>query len=187
MMKGDKREIIIEAATAIFARDGFDRAKMEDISIQAGIGKGTIYEYFKSKKELFQEVIKNSISIYVGLLKDVGTEEQPFDKKLADFIRLHKEFLEKNRDLANLLMKDTRGIPDGVKKHFLYVKKEAINAAVNMIDSAIQHGEVRDIKRRIGARIILGITISLVTAGFMEDEDWNVDDVVDIILNGISR
>jgi hypothetical protein len=56
-----------------------------------------------------------------------------------------------------------------------------------MIDSAIQHGEVRDIKRRIGARIILGITISLVTAGFMEDEDWNVDDVVDIILNGISR
>ncbi len=37
----------------VFARDGYHRAKMEAVAEEAGIGKGTVYEYFKSKTDLF--------------------------------------------------------------------------------------------------------------------------------------
>ena len=37
----------------VFARDGYHRAKIESVAEEAGIGKGTVYEYFKSKTELF--------------------------------------------------------------------------------------------------------------------------------------
>ena len=37
----------------IFARDGYHKARMEDVAKEAGIGKGTIYEYFRSKTDLF--------------------------------------------------------------------------------------------------------------------------------------
>lgn len=186
-MKGDKKDVIIDAAASIFARDGYDRARMEEISGQAGIGKGTIYEYFKSKRDLFQEVIKHAVDVYIALLKGIGTEGQPFKEKLRDFIMLHKELLEKHRDLANLIMKEPRDITDGTRKYFQLIKKDVLDVTINMLDSAVSSGEVRDIDRRMGAQIILGITISLLTAGLMDDEHWDIDDAVDLILHGISR
>ena len=54
--KTEKRQIIIEAALRVFAKTGFARTKMAHIAEAAGIGKGTIYEYFKSKEDLVRAV-----------------------------------------------------------------------------------------------------------------------------------
>ncbi|MBW2129318.1 MAG: TetR/AcrR family transcriptional regulator [Deltaproteobacteria bacterium] len=49
----DKKNRILEAAARVFARRGYSGAVMADIAEEAGIGKGTLYEYFDSKEELF--------------------------------------------------------------------------------------------------------------------------------------
>ncbi|MEE8241938.1 MAG: TetR/AcrR family transcriptional regulator [candidate division NC10 bacterium] len=51
--KDRKRREILEAAMRVFSREGYHRAKMEAVAEEAGIGKGTVYEYFKSKTDLF--------------------------------------------------------------------------------------------------------------------------------------
>ena len=51
--KSEKKKRIIEAAARVFAAKGFSGTVMADIAVNAGIGKGTIYEYFSSKEELF--------------------------------------------------------------------------------------------------------------------------------------
>ncbi|MCZ6479222.1 MAG: TetR/AcrR family transcriptional regulator [Candidatus Methylomirabilales bacterium] len=51
--KDRKRREILEAAMRVFAREGYHRAKMKAVAEEAGIGKGTVYEYFKSKTDLF--------------------------------------------------------------------------------------------------------------------------------------
>jgi AcrR family transcriptional regulator len=56
--KKDKRELIIEAAAAVFAEKGYNSATISEIAQKAGVGKGTVYEYFKSKTELFGEVFE---------------------------------------------------------------------------------------------------------------------------------
>jgi AcrR family transcriptional regulator len=53
-----KKQRIIEAAALIFAQKGYARAAVADIAIKAEIGKGTIYEYFQSKEDLFFDVFK---------------------------------------------------------------------------------------------------------------------------------
>jgi TetR/AcrR family fatty acid metabolism transcriptional regulator len=55
-MPDDKRTRIINAAIQVFARKGLERGKIADIARVAGIGKGTVYEYFRSKEELFQAI-----------------------------------------------------------------------------------------------------------------------------------
>ena len=54
----EKRGRIIEAAAQVFARKGFAGTIIADIAVQAGIGKGTIYEYFDSKEDLFFAVFQ---------------------------------------------------------------------------------------------------------------------------------
>ena len=56
--KKEKRALIIEAAAKVFARRGFSGTLMADIAVEAGIGKGTLYEYFDSKEDLFFAVFE---------------------------------------------------------------------------------------------------------------------------------
>lgn len=53
-----KRQLIIETAASVFARKGFYGTVMADVAKLAGIGKGTIYEYFPSKEDLFFSVFE---------------------------------------------------------------------------------------------------------------------------------
>lgn len=55
----DKRNRIINAALSVFSKDGYQNSKIEDIAKTADIGKGTLYEYFSSKEELFLHVFTN--------------------------------------------------------------------------------------------------------------------------------
>ncbi len=48
-----RKETIVAAAIAVFSRKGYAAARMVDVALAAGIGKGTIYEYFPSKEALF--------------------------------------------------------------------------------------------------------------------------------------
>jgi AcrR family transcriptional regulator len=56
--KKNKTSLIIEAAARVFAKRGYNATLIADIAREAGIGKGTIYEYFPSKVDLFFAVFK---------------------------------------------------------------------------------------------------------------------------------
>jgi AcrR family transcriptional regulator len=56
--KTKKRDQIIEAAARVFAQKGYSGAVVADIAVQADIGKGTVYEYFSSKEDLFFAVFE---------------------------------------------------------------------------------------------------------------------------------
>jgi AcrR family transcriptional regulator len=56
--KQNKRSLIIEAAARVFANRGYNGTIIADIATEAGIGKGTIYEYFLSKEDLFFAVFQ---------------------------------------------------------------------------------------------------------------------------------
>jgi AcrR family transcriptional regulator len=59
--KEERAPEILEAALACFAEKGFAGTRMDDIASRAGITKGTIYLYFKSKEELFKALARQSI------------------------------------------------------------------------------------------------------------------------------
>lgn len=65
--KREKKSHITEAAARVFARRGFFGTVMAEIAAEAGIGKGTLYEYFDSKEDLF-------FSVFQWLVKQSGTQ-----------------------------------------------------------------------------------------------------------------
>jgi len=55
----EKRRRIIAAAIQVFAEVGVSNGKIATIAAKAGVGKGTVYEYFSSKKDIFEAVFEN--------------------------------------------------------------------------------------------------------------------------------
>lgn len=51
--KEEKRKSVLAAARRVFAKKGLAAARIEDVASEAGIGKGTVYEYFRSKDDIF--------------------------------------------------------------------------------------------------------------------------------------
>ncbi len=60
-MTKERRSQIIEAATAVFAHLGFDKARMDDIAKKSGVSKGTLYLYFESKDDIISVCIHNMV------------------------------------------------------------------------------------------------------------------------------
>jgi len=55
--KLERRRRILEAARQVFARGGYAATRMTDIATAAGVGKGTLYEYFRGKEDLFSTLV----------------------------------------------------------------------------------------------------------------------------------
>ena len=59
-MRDDMRSRILRESSLYFAKNGFGDTKIGDLAKHIGIGQGTIYLYFKSKEELFEEIRRNA-------------------------------------------------------------------------------------------------------------------------------
>jgi AcrR family transcriptional regulator len=63
-----RREAILDAATEVFGRLGFETTRMEDVAKAAGIAKGLLYKHFSSKDALFQALIDRQAKAYASEL-----------------------------------------------------------------------------------------------------------------------
>ncbi len=82
------RARFLQSAEKIFARDGFDAAKLEEIAAEAGYTRGAFYANFESKEDLFLALLEREISSRIAnLRKHIARYENPSDKlnALRDF------------------------------------------------------------------------------------------------------
>ncbi len=102
--KAQKRSEIVRHAADVFARTGYHETKMQDIATAADIGKGTIYEYFRTKEELFLAVYDAWMNDYESLLRErVNAASDAMAK--VDAIRDGAvEFYESRAEQAPLLL-----------------------------------------------------------------------------------
>lgn len=70
-----KKDLIIQAAAQIFAKSGYTGTLMAQVAQTAGIGKGTIYEYFQSKEDLFYAVFEHTMSESGALISDIAHKD----------------------------------------------------------------------------------------------------------------
>lgn len=56
--EGDKHSLILDAATRVFCKVGFERAQVATIAVESGIATGSVYLYFRSKEEVLDRVFE---------------------------------------------------------------------------------------------------------------------------------
>ncbi len=62
----ERMRTIRAAALDVFAAEGFAAARLDDVAQAAGVAKGTIYLYFKSKEDLFEAIVKSTIGVVLA-------------------------------------------------------------------------------------------------------------------------
>ena len=85
-VKIQKRKKIIDKAWELFIKNGYEETKVEDITRELEISKGSFYTYFATKDELLYEILEKIKKKIINVLGAIDISQQP-DKVLEDYVR----------------------------------------------------------------------------------------------------
>src|SRR3954451_20292734 len=95
-----KRELILRAATRVFARNGYFNSKVADIARAADVAVGTVYVYFKSEDEILHSIFDQNMAEPIAAGRKLISDLNDPREKLRRIAQLHLERLGADRDLA---------------------------------------------------------------------------------------
>jgi AcrR family transcriptional regulator len=195
--RSDKKSRIIEAAVMVFAHKGYASATVADIAAKAGIGKGTIYEYFASKEELFFAVFEwFKMQTGIAAKVNIGVLGDSVGKRLEALSDAIMGMWEKIEDVFTLTMEfwaasSSSQIQDRIKQAFRKMYHEYRNTIASLIREGIDRGEFSpDTNPESVAAALVGTWDALfLQAWFEENFDPAViaREFLKIVINGLTK
>jgi AcrR family transcriptional regulator len=106
-------ERIVRAATAEFAASGFHGARTQAIADAAGVNKAMLHYYFRSKENLYTQVMKTAFRKVLLRLGRVWTEPGPVKAKIEMVVDSYMDAYEENPGLLKIILRE---VEDGGKR-----------------------------------------------------------------------
>jgi len=102
----EKRNLLLETAAQVFGKQGYANTRVSDIAERAGVAKGTVYEYFSSKEELFFEVFEwFNVGIRESVDRVSADHSSPRDRLVA-ILRIGGEIIVEHQELFPMMNVD---------------------------------------------------------------------------------
>ena len=163
-LKGDMRHKsdekyrkIIAAATKIFAKKGFFKAKVSEIAKEAGIADGTVYIYFNHKDDILISLFEEKMQEVLDNMKEqINLETDPL-KKIERFALVHLKMIEDNKDIAEIIQVELRQSSKFMKNYHNTKFFEYLDLIGHIIEEGKGKGVIReDIIPGIAKRAFFG-------------------------------
>ncbi len=169
---------IINAARKLIADRDFDEISMDEIAREIGLGKSTLYLYFKNKESLYFAIVLRGIRIWAEMVKNEDKKGNTGLEKLISYGNANREFSNEYPDYFRLLYS-----PSSIKKQFDMDKmnsseefqevrelfKEIMSVGIDSIQKGIDEGEIRPEVDPVEATILLSVIFN----GKVNMGDWS--------------
>jgi len=113
------REKILGAALEVFSSKGFHGATVDEVAERAGLGKGTVYRHFSSKRELFSELIRSKVAELEEAVTGAIDPRADVLKIIETYLRVYFEFFDRNRNLYKVLIQEQSDFGAEVKALYI--------------------------------------------------------------------
>ena len=175
----DRKQQILEKAVEVFARKGYHKTRISDITRAVGVGHSTFYLYFPNKKAMFMECVDQVIqTMFSGVWEEIKHEKNPLKRlrmRGEAVLKYHPEFLDIMHVLHGTLEDDAR----------LETKRREIYASVAKtvqrdINAAIKEGLIPHINAEVASYMLVGC---LESAPLLLDQNkgYSIDDLLDTL------
>ena len=133
----EKYHRIIKAATKIFAKKGFFKAKVSDIAKEAQVADGTIYLYFENKDDILISLFEEQMHLVLENMRQQLSKEDDAVKKIERFAVTHLKLIESNKNVAEIIQVELRQSTKFMKEY----KNERFMEYLNLIAEIIEEGQ----------------------------------------------
>lgn len=148
--KDAKRNAIILAARKVFYEKGFMDATMEEIAVESGFAKGTIYLYFKSKEELYVTLMATGMGLLKMALEKSASMKMRPEERLGKLMEGYYGFYVMNPMFFRIMFlssqPDMRAkVSDELLRSSVDTGKECLGFLAESIREGIDAGKFRDV------------------------------------------
>lgn len=154
----DTRQQLLAAAVAEFAEHGFESANVNRISQAAGFAKGTIYNYFPTKRDLMLSLIHQTAGLHIDFMsRRILAVEDPMGR-LEQFVRSGFDFVTAHLAQALVIVSTLYG-PDQEFKTHMYLAYQPLFELVE--HEILAPGVVSGVFRQVDPRATAGLLMNI--------------------------
>ncbi len=193
MEEKNKEDHILDVAKKIIEEKGFHNTRVDDIAERAGVAKGTLYLYFKSKDDLFSKLIEREYNkVVAGLVKVVELKDD-VTSKLDAVIEGFLKYMEENRDFFLSIMYEAPSIKkDNLRKRIRENNRVIQETLGRLIEEGIKEGIIRnDVEVPVIVGCIIGTVSRVIFYAINFDRERSLisfkDSIMKVIFSGILK
>jgi len=170
-----RKQIILEAAEKLFLTNGYEDTTMDDIATEAEFSKGTLYNYFTSKEELYLAIGTKSYEIIIEYTEKALKKQKPGVDQLKTIGSAYYEFIKDFPAYAHIFHDIAIKLPNVAQKSqesLTLVEKDYLNKSeaygnlfMDTVINAIKSKTIRSDKDPM----LIGFTLFMVTSGIMKE------------------
>jgi TetR/AcrR family transcriptional regulator, cholesterol catabolism regulator len=181
-----RRHEIFHRVVGVFLKQGFQETSMREIADAAGLGKSTLYDYFRTKDDILLYYFEDQLNDLTEAAQQIAMQNIGADERLRQVTRMHMEFLQANKSLFMKMSLEAQRLKlDSQKKiqDKRHIYQDLIRA---LIDEGIREGAFRQVNSLLVARMLISSLAPLVytsrPTGTAQDM---VAETLDILYNGM--
>jgi AcrR family transcriptional regulator len=185
----ETRRRLLDAATAEFAREGFDGANINRISRAAGFAKGTIYNYFPSKRALMLELIDVIATAHHQFMADQVRQEDDVARRLERFFQAGSEWIIHNLPQGKVML-TMLNCPDVEFKLRMWQGYQPMHQLIidEILAPGAKEGVLRQEDPRAMAGLLMTVYLGIGTTVDEEGRSWLTPEwVAEFLLAGLRR
>jgi uroporphyrinogen III methyltransferase/synthase len=185
-----KREKILEAAAELFSTKHYHEVMMDDVARLISVAKGTVYNYFTSKEELYFTIMHTRMENLLSLLKQkIESEQNSIDALRAFVIHLYM-FMMKHRKFFLIYQRETLNKQNSFCEDMLSLEKQMKQMILQIISRGEKEKVFRKVDEEFAISLIFGSIYGAVQRGINEnipDETAakEKEEIFDFVLHGL--
>ncbi len=165
--KEARRKQIIDGALRVFARRGLSNFKMAEIAVEAKVGKGTLYEYFRTKEELIMGSVSQFMEEFEQYVAAQIIAVEGPTEKIEKLLEASVEFCLQNEDRLDALLDFYAvGIPRSGDGPALMELRPRYKSIIQWVGSIIQEGIDQGLFRPVNKEFVASMIVAILD-GFM--------------------
>ncbi|MUK88468.1 TetR family transcriptional regulator [Ornithinibacillus sp. L9] len=186
--KGMKtRQNILQTAEQIFGEKGYFETSVAEITVRAGVAQGTYYNYFPTKKAVYDELIYQLSSSFRHHIKLAMKDKSTFEEKQRAGYLAFFEWVMNHRNLYSIVQ---QSVLVDINLYRWYYEKIS-EGFIKSIEEAIDHGECKPLDPETVAYCLMGIGQFIgMRWVFWEEKQVPThvfDEAMEVIFNGLNR
>jgi AcrR family transcriptional regulator len=168
--KSQTRESLLKAAGHVFAERGYHNTLISDIVAEAGVGQGTFYRFFTSKREIFEALFDRLVTELLGKFSDMSANPpsslEEYRAASLNAVGRLAEAIDRNREISMLFLRDAPAVDRDFERKLAEVRERFADLAKHYLDHAVSEGFARPCNTEVVAQSLVGIGLHLIEAWF---------------------
>ena len=182
-----RAEEILDVAARVFAQRGYRNTDVQVVADQLGVGKGTIYRYFHTKRQLFLAAADRGLQRLIAEMNTVPADIDPLEQ-VAQAVRAYLNFYDAHPEYVELLMQERAEFKDRAKPTYFEYRGKSVRWG-NVMRELVAQGRVRAAPRaelnEVVGNLLYGTMFTNYFAGRAKSVEEQARDILDVVFLGI--